>query len=90
MIYHMQIDNMVSLENPILFGPEEILDKDKILNEESYTPFVQMKISYSNNQSANVSRKKIDGLQVMIQKMQVAKHGLIYGKNIQWDKCSQA
>ena len=48
----------------------EMLDKEKILNEtDEYTPFIQLKLSYSSNQSANVSRKKIDALQVMIQKM---------------------
>lgn len=71
MVYHMQIDNMVSLENPILFSPMEVLDKDKILNDPEYTPFVQIKVSYSNNQTAKVSRKKIDAFQVMIQKMKV-------------------
>lgn len=70
-IYHMQIDNMVSLENPILFSPDEVLDKARILSDPEYTPFVQMKVSYSNNKSANVSRKKIDAFQVMIQEMKV-------------------
>ena len=68
-LYHMQIDNMVSLENPILFSPIEVLDKAKIFTDEEYTPFIQIKLSYSNNQKFNVSRKKIDALQVMIQKM---------------------
>jgi hypothetical protein len=71
MVFHMQIDNMVSLENPILFSPMEVLDKDKILDDEEYTPFVQIKVSYSNNLTAKVSRKKIDAFQVMIQKMKV-------------------
>jgi hypothetical protein len=71
MVYHMQIDNMVSLENPILFSPMEILDKDQIVTNPEYTPFVQIKVSYSNNQSSKVSRKKIDAFQVMIQKMKV-------------------
>ncbi|CAI2359786.1 unnamed protein product [Moneuplotes crassus] len=71
MIYHFQIDNMVTTENSILFSPEEILDKEKILNDEEYTPFVQIKISYTNNESSKVSRKKIDALQVMIQKMKL-------------------
>lgn len=56
-LYHMQIDNMVSLENPILFSPTEMLDKEKVLTDEEYTPFIQIKVSYSNNQSAKVSRK---------------------------------
>lgn len=68
-VYHMQIDNMVSLENPILFSPQETLDKKTILENEDYTPFVQIKVSFSSNESANVSRKKIDAFQVMIQKM---------------------
>lgn len=68
-LYHMQVDNMVSLENPILFSPVEILNKDSIFSDEEYTPFVQIKLSYSNSQKRKVSRKRIDALQVMIQKM---------------------
>lgn len=68
-LYHMQIDNMVSLENPILFSPIEVLDKDSIFSNPEYTPFIQIKLSYSNNQKLKVSRKRIDALQVMIQKM---------------------
>eukprot|EP00344_Euplotes_crassus_P011103 CAMPEP_0197018198 /NCGR_PEP_ID=MMETSP1380-20130617/79966_1 /TAXON_ID=5936 /ORGANISM="Euplotes crassus, Strain CT5" /LENGTH=753 /DNA_ID=CAMNT_0042445389 /DNA_START=109 /DNA_END=2369 /DNA_ORIENTATION=- len=47
MIYHMQVDNMVTKENAILLYPT------------------------LNNESSKVSRKKIDALQVMIQKMKV-------------------
>ena len=70
-LYHMQIDNMVSMENPILFTPMEILDKDKILIDEEYTPFIQVKVSSTNNKSSKVSRKKVDALQIMIQKMKM-------------------
>ena len=70
-IYHMQIDNMVSLENPILFTPETVLDKEKILNDPEHTPFIQIKLSYSSNQSGNVIRRRIDANQIMIQAMKV-------------------
>ena len=70
-LYHMQIDNMVSMENPILFTPMEILDKNRILVDKEYTPFIQIKISSSNNQSIKVSRKKVDAIQIMIQKMKM-------------------
>jgi hypothetical protein len=71
MVYHMQIDNMVSLDNPILFSPDMVLDKEKILTDLEHTPFVQIKLSRSSNISARVTRKKIDAFQVMIQAMKV-------------------
>lgn len=70
-VYHIQIDNMVSKENAIIFAPVESLDRYTIENDPDYTPFIQLKISYASNEFSAMSRTKIEALQLVIQAMKV-------------------
>jgi hypothetical protein len=69
-ISHMQIDNMVSVDNPTIFAPEDG-DRDKILNDPEYTPFIQIKMSQTSNMHVNSVQKRIDAFQVKLQKMKI-------------------
>lgn len=71
MISHIQIDNMISKENPILFSPEDPLDKGKELSDPLYTPFIQLKLSQSSNRYHKTSQRKIDAFQLKIQAMKL-------------------
>lgn len=71
MVSHIQIDNMISKENPILFAPEDPLDKGKELSDPLYTPFIQLKLSQSSNQYQKTSQRKIDAFQLKIQAMKL-------------------
>lgn len=78
LVSHIQIDNMLSEENPIIFSPENALDKgmkvtikdleyDKKRVDKSYTPFIQVKFSISNTANNQLTQTKIDAIQVKIQ-----------------------
>ena len=43
-ISHMQIDNVISKENPIIFTPEGGFDKNSDLTDPNYTPFIQIMV----------------------------------------------
>lgn len=62
-IDNIQIDNMMSLDSPIVFTSEEGLS----LNKE--TPFIQIKVSKSSNEQKQQSNVKIDAIQLKIQTM---------------------
>ena len=49
-IYHVQIDNMASIENPLLFSPYEVINKEKIYTDKDYTPFIQMVATFSTSE----------------------------------------
>jgi hypothetical protein len=78
LISHIQIDNMLSEENPIIFSPENALDKGRKVTmqdleysgkkkDEGYTPFIQVKFSISNTANNLLTQTKIDAIQVKIQ-----------------------
>ena len=55
-IYHIQIDNMASVENPILLSPYEMIDKEKIYHDLEYTPFIQVMATFSSSEYGAVSK----------------------------------
>lgn len=70
-IYHVQIDNMTSIENPLLLSPYEVIDKKKIYEDKDYVPFIQVAATFSTSEYGIVSKKKFDALQLMIQKFKI-------------------
>lgn len=70
-ISHIQIDNVTSKDNPVLFSPEDGLDKGGALSDINYTPFIQIKLSQTSNKNQKISQQIIDAFQVKIQRMKL-------------------
>lgn len=70
LIAHMQIDNMVSKDNPTIFSPEDG-DKTRILTDPDFTPFIQVKVSQTSNMHVDSVQKRIDAFQIKLQQMKI-------------------
>lgn len=66
-IGHMQIDNVISKENPIIFSPESALDKHSHLTAAEFTPFIQAKISQTSKFMDKSVQRTVEALQLQIQ-----------------------
>ena len=60
---------MTSKDNPILFSPEDGLDKGKEVSDPKYTPFIQLILSKTSSQNQKIAQEKIEAVQIQIQKM---------------------
>lgn len=68
----MQIDNVISDENPIIFTPEDGFDKNRDLTDPNFTPFIQMLLELSTNiHDKNNQSMKIEACQMEIQEMRL-------------------
>ena len=66
-IAHMQIDNVVSKENPIILSPEQGFDKHSYLTAPDFTPFIQLKVSLTSRDTNGSIDTKVEALQFQIQ-----------------------
>ena len=68
---HIQVDNMATMENPVIFRPCRLLQNEESKEEENeeYTPFLQAKIEKHISKSNKTERYTFPCIMVAVQEM---------------------